>query len=72
MIRVRRIMGNAATALKEFGGAAVGGNVYKNDSNWKEAMGLFTDLDAIDIEGNTLPFNKYLGHVLLVTNVASK
>ena len=35
-------------------------------------MGLFTDLDAIDITGERLSLNKYSGQVLLVTNVASQ
>jgi len=63
---------NTGSSLKNLSKMALGSNKYDGDNMWNTTMGKFTDLLALDIDGNELKFQKFLGNVLLIVNVACK
>eukprot|EP01084_Bolivina_argentea_P030016 55674_1 len=59
-------------SVKSMGNLMFAANNYTGKNNWDESMGRFNDLNAVDIDGNDINFNKFKGSVLLITNVACK
>ena len=58
-------MGNAAKNVKSLSKHALDVGLFDGNNMWNASMGKFTDLYAIDIDGNKKTFDGFLGQVLL-------
>mmetsp|Transcript_52339 Transcript_52339/g.86636 ORF Transcript_52339/g.86636 Transcript_52339/m.86636 type:complete len:366 (+) Transcript_52339:412-1509(+) len=60
------------SSAKSVASLMFGSNKYDGENLWTDKMGKFTDMEAVDIEGNNLAFNTFDGKVLIITNAACK
>lgn len=65
-------MSGLFATLKQAGKHIFSKSKYQGVSEWTPELGSFYDLNAVDIDGQSVSFSQYRGQVLLVINVASK